>query len=163
MIRAGDTRHSLGSRLDVIDTAQTTGGRRVRVRVAYAPQRRFPPLHLHPRQTETFAVQAGTLTVRWPGGVGIYGAGETFTVPPGTPHAMRNAGPGPAVVEWTVEPALRTGELFAHLYSARTRPPLADILAFVRHVVLSRRFRPEMVLVRGGALAGSPATPGETS
>lgn len=151
MMHVGDSRYSLGTCIEVLETAQTTGETRLTVRAFYVPQRRFPPLHLHPHQTETFAVREGELTVRWLDGVRTYAPGDTFRVPPGTPHAMRNAGPGVSVVDWSVEPALGSGELFGRLYSLRPRPPLADLLAFVWNVAVSRRFRQEIILVSGAA------------
>lgn len=146
-LRVGEVRHSLGNRIEVLGTGRSSGGARVVVRVSYAPHGRRPPLHLHPHQTETFSVREGELTVRWPSEERRYTAGDTFHVPPGTPHAMHNAGGGVAVVDWSVEPALRSDELFARLYGARPRPALADVFAFVRHVVVSRRFRAEIVPV----------------
>ncbi|WP_412027537.1 cupin domain-containing protein [Deinococcus yunweiensis] len=148
MMHVGEQRFSLGNRIEVRGTAQTTGGQRLTLRVWYAPQRRFPPLHRHPQQTETFTVQAGELTVQWMDGSRTYAAGEGFEVPPDTPHTMRNAGADVAVVDWTVSPALHSGDLFARLYSRRPRPALADVLAFVWYVAVSRRYRPEIRLVR---------------
>lgn len=157
-MRVGDTRFSLGNRIEVLETARSSGGQRFTVRAFYAPRRRFPPLHLHPQQTETFSLRAGELTVRWLDGERTYAAGESFQVPPGTPHAMRGAGSGVAVVDWTVEPALRSEELFGRLFSARPRPPLADVLAFIWHVLVSWHFRSEIVLVRRERATLQPPT-----
>jgi Cupin domain len=43
-----------------------------------------------------------------------FGTGETFEIPPGTPHQM--AAEGPARLRWQVRPALRTAEFFERLY-----------------------------------------------
>jgi hypothetical protein len=62
----------------------------------------------------------------------IHGAGETFTVPAGTPHQM--SAEGPARVRWEVRPALRTAEFFERLHrhgpdSARVADSPGDFLA----------------------------------
>lgn len=146
-LRVGESRFGLGTRIERLESQ--TGADQLTVRADYAPQRRFPPVHLHPAQTEMFTVRSGQLTVWWPDGERVYGAGESFTVRPGTPHAMRNAGPERAVVDWTVSPARRTPELFARMFGARPRPAVVDVLIFVWTVVLSGRFRSEMRLVLG--------------
>lgn len=157
-MHVGEVRFSLGTRLEVLETAATTGGQRFTVRTVSSPQRRFPPLHWHPHQTETFTVRAGHLTVRWLREQRTYAAGDTFQVLPGTAHTMRSSGQEAAVVDWSITPPLRSEELFGHIYGTRPRLPLADVLTFVWQVAVSRRFRAEMVLAHvpgaGRASAG---------
>jgi quercetin dioxygenase-like cupin family protein len=44
------------------------------------------PEHVHPKSTETITVQQGALRVMMDGRLHDVAAGETFSVPPGTPH-----------------------------------------------------------------------------
>lgn len=52
-----------------------------------------PPLHIHPNAEESYEVQSGTLDVNVDGDWTEVPAGETHTVPPGTPHTFRNREP----------------------------------------------------------------------
>ena len=94
---------------------------------SYGGDGALPPEHLHPRQTEHFEVLEGTLRVIVDGLEARYGAGETFTVPPGAVHQM--AGEGPARVRWEVRPALRTAEFFERLYGGGAGPGLLEEFA----------------------------------
>lgn len=79
-----------------------------------------PPLHVHHRQTELFIVQegdyefaAGDLRFR-------AGPGDVVVVPPGTPHAFRNAGRTKGAFLFLLTPALG-GEAFFREMSAMMR------------------------------------------
>ena len=82
------------------------------------------PLHVHPRQTERLRVLEGAFESLVDGRLGELGAGDEVTVPPATTHTIRLVGPsGRLEVEFS--PALRTGEMFETMFSARSprRPP----------------------------------------
>ncbi len=49
-----------------------------------------PPVHIHPRQEETFQVVSGTLDVLQNGRWQQVRAGESITVPQGVPHTLKN-------------------------------------------------------------------------
>lgn len=68
--------------------------------------------HVHPRQEERFDVRSGELGVRVDGDEWTATSGTRFSVLPGTPHTVWNAGDTPvhAVVE--IRPALRIEALF---------------------------------------------------
>ncbi len=85
---------------------------------SYASGGSMPPEHLHPSQAERFEVLEGAVRAIVAGDERVYGAGESFEVPAGTPHQM--AGDGPARMRWEVRPALRTAEFFERMY---TDPP----------------------------------------
>jgi quercetin dioxygenase-like cupin family protein len=74
----------------------------------------LPPEHLHPHQAERFEVLDGTVRAIIAGTEHRFEPGETFEVPPGTPHQM--TGETPARVNWQVRPALLTAEFFERLY-----------------------------------------------
>ena len=100
---------------------------------AYDGSAGLPPEHLHPSQDERFEVLEGRVRAIVGGDERLYGPGETFGVPAGTPHQMAAEG-GPARFRWEVRPALRTAEFFERLYgegpgSAREAGSFAEFLA----------------------------------
>ena len=86
----------------------------------YAGDGTLPPEHLHPRQAERFEVLDGAVRTIVGGEERRYEAGESFEVPPGTPHQM--TGDGPARVRWEVRPPLRTAEFFERLLTGQAGP-----------------------------------------
>lgn len=76
----------------------------------------MPPEHLHPSQTERFEVLEGSMRTIVDGAERVYGPGEPFEVPAGTPHQM--AAEEPTRMRWEVRPALRTADFFEALYAA---------------------------------------------
>jgi hypothetical protein len=81
---------------------------------SYSGEAGMPPEHLHPNQTEHFEVLEGNIRVIVGGEERLYGEGDSFEVPVGTPHQM--GAEGPARMRWEVRPALRTAEFFERLY-----------------------------------------------
>jgi mannose-6-phosphate isomerase-like protein (cupin superfamily) len=64
--------------------------------------------HVHPRQDETFTVGSGTLELVREGEPTTHTAGETVTVPAGTPHTWRNPETTELHLTVRLEPGLRT-------------------------------------------------------
>ncbi|PYE50538.1 cupin domain-containing protein [Deinococcus yavapaiensis] len=151
MTHVGSVLYSQGNRIEFLETAGTTNGARVTVRAVYAPHGTYPPAHLHPSQTETFTVVQGELRVRMHGQDRTYKAGETFRVPPRVPHAMCNASGAPAVVNWTVEPALRREAFFEALYveTRDGRGRSSGLKGLLWRAGLLWRFRDEVTLAWG--------------
>ncbi len=121
-----------GFRLRLIRTGAETDGRLLEMEATYGGTGGMPPEHLHPRQSERFEVLEGTMLTRIEGVERSYGAGESFTVPAGTPHQM--AAQGPTRTRWEIEPALRTADFFERLYGdgsggASAATPIVDLLA----------------------------------
>ena len=104
-----------GFRLRLIETAAETGGALLRMEASYGDAGILPPEHLHPSQAEHFEVLEGAVRTIVGGVERRYDTGESFDVPPGTPHQM--TGDVPARVLWDVRPALRTAEFFERLYA----------------------------------------------
>lgn len=77
----------------------------------------MPPMHLHPSQTERFTVLDGALKTVIAGQERRYAAGESFEIPPGTPHQMTSD--GPARANWQISPALRSPEFFERLFTGQ--------------------------------------------
>jgi quercetin dioxygenase-like cupin family protein len=80
----------------------------------YSGEAGMPPEHLHPEQAERFEILEGSMRTIVDGEERVYEEGESFDVPPGTPHQM--AAEGPTRMRWEVKPALRTAEFFERLY-----------------------------------------------
>jgi quercetin dioxygenase-like cupin family protein len=81
---------------------------------SYTGEAGMPPEHLHPSQAERFEILEGSMRAIVDGEERVYGAGESFEVPAGTPHQM--AAEEPTRMKWEVRPALRTAEFFERLY-----------------------------------------------
>jgi quercetin dioxygenase-like cupin family protein len=103
-----------GHTLRLIETGDETGGELLAMEASYSGEAGMPPEHLHPNQAEHFEVLEGTMRVIVDGDEKLYGEGESFDVPIGTPHQM--GAEGPARMRWEVRPALRTAEFFERLY-----------------------------------------------
>jgi mannose-6-phosphate isomerase-like protein (cupin superfamily) len=52
-------------------------------------------VHVHPVGSETFKVRTGYLAIVMNGQEQMVGAGQSVTVPPGTPHSFKNGGDTP--------------------------------------------------------------------
>jgi mannose-6-phosphate isomerase-like protein (cupin superfamily) len=112
----------------------------------WAPGGKPPPTHWHPRQTEHFEVLEGRLTVRVAGDLRALGPGDVLDVPPGTPHAMWNAGDVPARATWLVTPALRTERMFRYVGGG---------MSLLRSIRMLLTFRNEFRLGGGGRRRGA--------
>lgn len=104
-----------GFRLLLVRTGTETDGELLEMEASYPRVGDLPPEHLHPNQAEHFEVLEGAVRTIVDGVERRYEAGESFDVPPGTPHQM--AGDGEARVRWEVRPAQRTAEFFERLHS----------------------------------------------
>ncbi|HEX2188858.1 MAG TPA: cupin domain-containing protein [Longimicrobiaceae bacterium] len=137
-------------RLRILRSAEETRGELLEMEAAYVPDGTEPPEHLHPRQEERFEVLAGTLRVRLPDGVRTLAAGEAVMVPPGTPHAMWNPGPGEARVRWETRPALGTERFFETFFAlARAgRTDARGVPGLLQLAVLVPAFREEIRLTK---------------
>jgi quercetin dioxygenase-like cupin family protein len=103
-----------GHSLKLIKTGAETGGELLEMEASYSGEAGLPPEHLHPNQAEHFEVLEGSMRVIIAGEETVYGEGDSFEVPVGTPHQM--GAEGPARMRWQVRPALRTAEFFERLY-----------------------------------------------
>lgn len=79
-----------------------------------------PPLHVHHRQTELFVVQEGDYEFVAGDQRLRAGPGDVVVVPPGTPHAFRNAGTTTGAFLFLLTPALG-GERFFREMAAMLR------------------------------------------
>jgi quercetin dioxygenase-like cupin family protein len=93
-------------------TTADTGGEVLEVESIWHKNADEPVEHFHPSQEEQFEVTAGRLGARVDGGDRVLSAGDTLTVPAGTPHAMWNASDGETRAIWETRPALKTERFF---------------------------------------------------
>ena len=105
-----------GGRLVFRQTAGSTGGALLEMNVWYKPNSSPPPEHYHPFQEEHFQVISGTFQTTIDGQEKSYQTGESFTVPPGVPHAMYNSGTEVGQLLWQTRPALNTEVFFETLW-----------------------------------------------
>ena len=121
-------------------TAADTDGELLEIDLELAPDGHVPGKHVHPVQEERFEVISGTMKFKMGRRTVIAEAGETVTVPPGTPHKFENGGDETAHVRVQVRPALRMEELFETAVSlanegrttSKGMPKPLDLALFVR-------------------------------
>ena len=90
MARSGLTIYDarFGGRVTFLVTAADSGGELLSTRSVLGPGFPSPPLHVHPHQTERFAVHRGRLRVTSAGRTHVLGPGETLEVAPGVAHTF---------------------------------------------------------------------------
>ena len=104
-----------GERFTFVATAATTGGDLLSFDLALRPGGAVPIPHVHPLQTETFAVMEGLMRFRVGLRTRLAGPGETVEIKPGTIHGFANAGEVEAHVRVEVRPALRMEAMLAEV------------------------------------------------
>jgi mannose-6-phosphate isomerase-like protein (cupin superfamily) len=119
MIRTGDTLRNdvTGEQMHFLKAAADTNGEYVLVQVTVEPNGFVAAAHLHPHQTETFAVVSGSVSFEVGGKQVVVRAGETVVVEPGTAHKFWNAGEQPAVFRAEVRPALGFERLIETMFA----------------------------------------------
>ena len=108
--------HPSGERLIFRKTGEETNGELLEMEAVYNPNSSRPPSHYHPYQEEQFRVLSGTFRVWRAGNEEVFEAGDEFSVPPGTPHAMHNVSDEEGRLLWQIRPAMRTQQLFETLW-----------------------------------------------
>jgi len=115
MITPGQTLENpvTGERFTFIETAATTAGELLSFELALRPGGAVPVPHVHPVQTERFAVLSGRMRFRVGLRTVVAGPGEVVEVAPGVMHGFANHGDDEARVRVEVRPALQMEEMFA--------------------------------------------------
>lgn len=101
-----------GERIVVRQSGEETWGRLLAFDLYLPPGAKVPSGHTHPNQSERFTVISGRLRFRLGHRVVRAVAGQSVSVPPGTPHWFRNDGAEETHALVEVRPALRMQELF---------------------------------------------------
>jgi quercetin dioxygenase-like cupin family protein len=115
MITPGQTLENpvTGERFTFIDTAASTDGELLSFELGLRPGGAVPLPHVHPIQTERFAVVAGRMRFRVGLRTVVAGPGEVVEIAPGVMHGFANGGDKEARVRVEVRPALQMEEMFA--------------------------------------------------
>jgi quercetin dioxygenase-like cupin family protein len=119
MIRTGDTIHNpvTGERISFLATSSDTEGEAVVIECAVQPHGFVAAAHVHPFQSERFAVAAGTLGLKVGRKKLTLGPGDVVTVEPGTPHRFQNAGEDQVRFVCEVRPALQFESLLETMFA----------------------------------------------
>lgn len=128
-----------------------------------APPTDGPPLHVHYHAEESYQVLSGTLEVRLGKEWKQVSAGQTLTVPQGTPHTLRNSAPVELIN--VHRPALNIEQMFRTLHCLvteyRVRLPPKDFrsavlvgMLFTRYERANTTLQPPVAVMRGLALIG---------
>src|SRR5437867_10696690 len=119
MIRSGDTIHNpvTGERITFHQTSADTNGEAVVIECSVQPDGFVAATHVHPSQSERFAVIEGTLGLKSGKEELTLGRGEIAVVEPGTPHRFWNAGDEEVRFVCEVRPALQFESLLETMFA----------------------------------------------
>jgi len=119
MIRTGDTTHNpvTGERITFLATSHDTDGEAIVIETAVQPHGFVAAAHVHPFQSERFAVAAGTLALKVGRRTVSLGPGDVVTVEAGTPHRFWNAGEDQVRFVCEVRPALEFASLIETMFA----------------------------------------------
>src|SRR5881397_4158816 len=167
MIRTGDTIHNpvTGERITFHATSADTNGESVVIECTVQPDGFVAAMHVHPSQSERFAVIEGTLGLRSGKEKLMLGRGEIAVVEPGTPHKFWNAGENEVRFVCEVRPALQFESLLETMFSlaadGKTNKkgmpnPLRLAVIAREHFDTVRLPQPPAWLQRAGLALGAP-------
>ena len=119
MIRTGDTIRNrvTGECITFLATSADTSGEVVVIETLVQPHGFVAAGHLHPAQSERFAVKSGKLGLKVGGQELTLEAGEIATVEPGTAHRFWNAGDEPLRFVCEIRPALQFESLLETMFA----------------------------------------------
>jgi mannose-6-phosphate isomerase-like protein (cupin superfamily) len=119
MIRTGTTIYNevTGERITFLATSGDTDGEAVVIECLVQPEGAVAAAHVHPSQTERFAVASGTLGMKVGRKQLTLGAGEVATVEAGTAHKFWNAGDEPVKFVCEVRPPLQFESLLETMFA----------------------------------------------
>ena len=119
MIRTGDTIHNpiTGERVTFLATSADTDGEAVVIETVVQPDGCVAAAHVHPAQSERFAVKSGKLGLKAGREKKTLGPGQFVTVEPGTAHRFWNAGDEPVRFVCEIRPALQFESLLETMFA----------------------------------------------
>jgi quercetin dioxygenase-like cupin family protein len=119
MIRSGDTIHNpvTGERITFHQTSAETNGEAVVIECTVQPQGFVAAGHVHPSQSERFAVIEGKLGLKAGKQKRTLGRGEFAVVEAGTPHRFWNDGEDELRFVCEVRPALQFESLLETMFN----------------------------------------------
>jgi mannose-6-phosphate isomerase-like protein (cupin superfamily) len=104
-----------GETVTIVRSSKETDGEIVEFAFRVTPGGGPPVPHVHPRQTETFAIHEGRCRIVVDGAERKVGPGETLAIPPGVPHFWQAI--TDVRLSGTLEPALDADEFFEDLFA----------------------------------------------
>ena len=119
MIRTGDTIYNpvTGERVTFLATSADTDGEAVVIETVVQPDGCVAAAHVHPSQSERFAVKSGKLGLKVGGEKRTLGPGQWLTVEPGISHRFWNDGDEPVTFVCEIRPALRFESLLETMFA----------------------------------------------
>jgi quercetin dioxygenase-like cupin family protein len=119
MIRTGDTIENpvTGERITFLATSRDTDGEAVVIETVFQPDGFVAAAHIHPSQSERFAIAEGTLGLKVGGKKLTLGPGDVAVVEAGTAHKFWNAGEEPVRFSCEVRPALQFESLLETMFA----------------------------------------------
>ena len=119
MIRSGDTIHNkvTGETITFLATSADTDGEAVVIETVVQPDGFVAAAHVHPSQTERFAVAEGSLGLKVDGKEMTLGPGDVAIVEPGQAHKFWNAGDTPVTFVCEIRPALQFESLVETMFA----------------------------------------------
>ena len=168
MIRTGTVIENpvTGERIVFRKTSRDTGGQAVVIETVVQPDGFVAAAHVHPSQTERFAVAEGTLGLKVDGKEMTLEAGDVVIVEQGQAHKFWNAGDKPVKFVCEIRPALQFESLLETMFSlaadGKTNKkgmpnPLRLAVIASAHFDTVRLPFPPAILQRIGLALGSPA------
>ena len=105
---------------EITRSTADTGGELLEIVNLIGPGFDGPPLHVHPTAEESYAVVSGSAEVCVGGAWRTVTAGETATVPAGTPHTIRNVSGAEVRLVNVHKPAQGFERFFRRLHALAT-------------------------------------------
>jgi quercetin dioxygenase-like cupin family protein len=146
-----------GERLTFLETAGTTGGARLKIRLEMAPGGNLAKAHVHPRATEEFEVLNGRIEIKTSGKTRIADAGETIVIPRGADHVWGNPFDDPATVAIVLAPALRMETFFENTFGLVRDgkcDPKTQMPSLLQMLLILHDYREDISLPGFAGLAG---------
>ena len=163
MIRTGDTIHNpiTGERITFLATSADTDGEAVVIEAVVQPDGAVAAGHVHPSQSERFAVKSGTLGLKVGGKKLELGPGDVAVVEAGTRHKFWNAGEGAVTFVCEIRPALQFETMFALAADGKTNrkgmPNLFRLAVIANHHFDTVRLPfPPTWMQKTGLVLGAP-------
>ena len=167
MIRTGDTIYNpvTGERITFVATSRDTDGEAVVIETVVQPHGFVAAAHVHPSQSERFAVAEGSLGLKVGRKKRTLEIGDVVTVEPGTAHRFWNAGEDEVRFVCEVRPALQFESLletmFALAADGKTNPrgmpnPLRLAVIAKQHFDTVRLPFPPAWMQKAGLVLGAP-------
>jgi quercetin dioxygenase-like cupin family protein len=108
---------TIGDKVKFLVTGADSNGELLRAELWVKPSGGGPPLHYHPVQTETFSIVKGEMNLTCDGKEMVLKAGESYTVPPNTPHKFWNGSSAEAIAIVDLKPALKAEFFIETIYA----------------------------------------------